>query len=60
MKLSEKLDHMLRQYNYKKQRAYANNKGSKVFKVTELLEDVDLYIEGLAKEIEKILPKDKR
>ena len=60
MKLSEKLDHMLRQYNYKRQRGYANNKGVNSFKTGEFLEEVDSYIEEVAKEIEKIIPRDRR
>lgn len=60
MKLSEKLDNMLKQYNYKRQRGYANNKAGSSFKMGEFLAEIDSYIEEVAQEIDKILPKDKR
>ena len=57
MRLSEKLDHMLRQYNYRRTRASNFNKNNNSLNVEEYLGEVDVYISEVIKEIGDLLPK---
>lgn len=57
MRLSEKVDHLLRQYNYKRKRESTNNRASNSFEIEEYFSQVDSYIDEVMEEINKFLPK---
>ena len=56
MRLSEKVDHLLRQYNYKRKRE-SNNRASNSFQIEEYFSQVDAYIDEVMEEFNKFLPK---
>lgn len=60
MRLSERIDHILRQYNYKRKRGYGNNRSTNNFKMEEFLDEVDSCVGEVIQEIDKILLKGKR
>lgn len=60
MRLSEKIDHMLRQYNYKRKRGYASSRPNNDFKMEEFLAEVDSYVDEIIEGIDKVLLKVKR
>ena len=60
MKLSEKLSHMFKQYNYRRKRASMNHKTSNKFEIEEFLAEVDLYIDEVIEDINNLLTKGKK
>lgn len=59
MRLSEKVDNLLRQYNYRRKRGTTNNRTSKNFELEEYFGEVDSYIETIIEGIDNFLPKNK-
>lgn len=57
MRLSEKLDHILRQYNYKRTRGKNHSKKTNQFNVEGYLAEVDAYIDEVIKGLDEFLPK---
>lgn len=60
MKFSEKLDHILRQYSYKRKRGYSRYKKNNDFDVEEYLDEINSYIDEIIEEIDRFIPKSKR
>lgn len=52
MRLSEKIDHILRQYNYRRKRNYDSNKSNKGFNVEEYLSQIDSYLNEVLDELD--------
>lgn len=57
MRLSEKIDHLLRQYSYRKKRSNTHHKNKNYFDLEEYLEEINSYLEEVQGEIHDILPK---
>ncbi len=58
MRISEKLDHLLRQYNYKRRRGSSSStRSSNNLDLEEYLAQLDSYIDGAMQQIDKFLPK---
>ena len=57
MKFHEKIDHMLRQYSYKRSRKRTHPKNKNDFDANEFLNEVDSCVEEVMEEIERIINK---
>ncbi len=59
MKFSEKVDHLLRHYNYRRKRGAANNKSDGNFDMERYFGEVDSYIEAIIEGMDKFSLKGK-
>ena len=57
MRLSERLDHILRQYSYRKKRGNTHHKNNKDYDLEQYLEEINSYIDEVIVEIHDFLPK---
>lgn len=55
MKFYEKIDHMLRQYQYRRNRGSARDKNNSDFHVEEFLDEVDACVGEVMEGIERII-----
>ena len=60
MKFSEKIDHLLRQYNYKRRRGSSANQSANHIELEEYLGQVDSYVSELMEEVDKFFIKIKK
>lgn len=59
MRLSEKVDHLLRQYNYRRKRGNLNNSASKQYEMEDYFTEVDSYIDEIMNGIDKFYQRKK-
>ena len=57
MKFYEKIDHMLRQYQYRRNRSSARDKNNNDFHVEEFLDEVDVCVGEVMEGIERIIKR---
>ena len=57
MRFYEKLDHMLRQYQYKRKRSATHCKNSADFDIEEFFDEIDTCVGEVMQEIERIIQK---